>query len=137
MINLAMIHGRITADPELRRIQSGKAVCGFCVAVDTGYGEKKQAQFIDCVAWEKTAEFLCKYFTKGQEIAVTGQLQTRTWEDKRGGKHKATELLARELDFCGKRDPDALPPGFYGPTKAKPLPPAYPDELYSDQDLPF
>jgi len=79
MINLAILHGRLTAIPELRHTESGKAVCSFSIANDTGFGDKKTTHFFGCVAWGSTAEFICKYFTKGQEIAVSGQLQAREW----------------------------------------------------------
>jgi len=102
MVNLVALHGRLTADPELRHTANGTAVCGFTVACSTGYGDKKQAHYIDCVAWRQTAEFLCQYFCKGKEIVVSGQLQTRTFEDRQGNKRKATEVLAQSLDFCGQ-----------------------------------
>lgn len=101
MLNSVTIHGRMVRDPDLRTTQSGKSVCAFCVANDTGYGERKTAHFLDCVAWEKTAELLCSYFAKGQEVLLRGQLQTREYEDREGKKRKATEIVVREVDFCG------------------------------------
>ena len=96
MLNVAVIMGRLTADPELRHTQNGVAVTSFTLAVDRGYvkqGQERQTDWIDVVAWRQTAEFVCKYFTKGQMMAVNGSLQTRTWEDKNGAKHKSTELV--------------------------------------------
>lgn len=98
MLNTAAIMGRLVADPELKHTPSGVAVTSFTLAVDRNYakpGEERQTDWIDVVAWRGTAEFICKYFTKGRMIAVTGSLQTRTWEDKNGSKHKATELVAQ------------------------------------------
>lgn len=87
MLNTAAVMGRFAADPELKHTPSGVAVTSFTLAVDRNYakpGEERQTNWIDVVAWRGTAEFICKYFTKGRMIAVTGSLQTRTWEDKNG-----------------------------------------------------
>lgn len=99
MLNTAAVMGRFAADPELKHTPSGVAVTSFTLAVDRNYakpGEERQTNWIDVVAWRGTAEFICKYFTKGRMIAVTGSLQTRTWEDKNGSKHKAVELVDRK-----------------------------------------
>lgn len=106
MLNVSAINGRLVADPELRHTQSGTAVSSFTVAVDRSYckqGEERQCDFIDCVAWRGTAEFLCKYFHKGQMIAVNGRLQSRTYTDKDGNKRKATEIVADSTEFCGSK----------------------------------
>lgn len=100
-MNNACITGRLVADPELRTTSSGKQVTSFCVAVQDDY-KKDTADYIDCVAWEGQAEFVTKYFHKGKMIAITGKIKTRTYEDKQGKTRKATELVAREIDFCGK-----------------------------------
>ena len=100
MLNIAAFMGRLVAGPELKHTPSGVAVTSFTLAVDRNYakpGEERQTDWIDVVAWRGTAEFICKYFTKGRMIAVTGSLQTRTWEDKNGSKHKATELVAQQV----------------------------------------
>ena len=102
MLNVAVVMGRLTAHPELRHTSSGLAVTSFTLAVDRGYvkqGQDRQTDWIDVVAWRQTAEFICKYFTKGQMMAVQGTLQTRNWEDKNGAKHKSTELLADQVSF--------------------------------------
>ena len=106
MLNSVAIMGRFAADPELKHTPSGVAVTSFTLAVDRNYakpGEERQTDWIDVVAWRGTAEFICKYFTKGRMIAVTGSLQTRVWEDKNGSKHKATDLVAQQVSFCGTR----------------------------------
>lgn len=108
-INTVAITGRIVRDPEIRQTQSGVSVCSFAVAVDRAYksGEERQADFIDCVAWRHSAEFLEKYFHKGDMIGVQGHLQTRNWETDDGQKRKATEIVVDSLSFVGgKRSAD-------------------------------
>jgi len=100
MLNVCAIIGRLVADPELRQTTTGRQVTAIRVAVDRSYGKEKQADFLDVVAWEKTAEFICKYFTKGSLIAVQGSIQTRSYEDKAGNKRTAVEIMAREVSFC-------------------------------------
>lgn len=110
MLNTAAVMGRLAADPELKHTPGGVAVTSFSLAVDRNYakpGEERQTDWIDVVAWRGTAEFICKYFNKGRMIAVTGFLQTRSWEDKNGLKHKATELVAQQVSFCGDKPREA------------------------------
>lgn len=103
-MNTVNIMGRLTRDCELRATQTGKSVASFTIAVDSGYGEKKTANFIPCVAWEKTAEFVNKYFAKGDMIAITGELRSRSYE-KDGQKRTVLEVLVSNVDFCGgKKD---------------------------------
>lgn len=99
MINKAIIMGRLTRDPEIRTTSSGKQVVQFTVAVENGYGENKQTAFINCVAWNKQAEFVEKYFTKGMMIIVIGRIQTRSWDGQDGKTHYATEVVANEVSF--------------------------------------
>mgnify|MGYP002623388786 CR=1 FL=1 len=109
-INIVAITGRLVRDPEIRQTQSGVAVCSFSVAVDRAYksGEERQADFVDCVAWRHSAEFLGKYFGKGDMIGITGHLQTRNWETDDGQKRKATEIVVDSLSFVGgKRNAEA------------------------------
>ena len=104
-INTAVIMGRLTADPELKTTASGLSVLSFSVAVERNYqkeGEEKSVDFINVVAWRKTAEFVSKYFHKGSMIAVEGSIQTRKYEDKDGNKRTAFEILANTVSFCGK-----------------------------------
>ena len=102
MLNLIVIMGRLTRDPELRRTNSGKPVASFTVAVDRDFapeGQDKETDFIDCVAWNGTAEFVSKYFTKGSMIVVSGLLQLRNWTDKEGNKRRSAEILANNVYF--------------------------------------
>ena len=102
MLNKVILMGRLTRDPELKYTPSNVAVCSFSIAVDRRYarpGEQRQADFINIVAWRNTAEFVSKYFVKGQLINVCGSLQTRTWDDAQGVKRYATEVVADEVEF--------------------------------------
>lgn len=112
MLNKAIIMGRLTRDPELKYTPSNVAVCSFSVAVDRKFvkqGEERQTDFINVVAWRSTAEFICKYFTKGRMINVIGSIQTRSWDDTDGKKHYATEIVADEVNFCGDKRSDNAP----------------------------
>lgn len=107
MLNHITIMGRLTRDAELRRTGSGVAVASFTVAVDRDYSQdgQKETDFIDCVAWRGTGEFVSRYFAKGSMIVVSGRLQIRTWTDKDGNKRKAAEVVADEVYFGeGKKD---------------------------------
>lgn len=102
MLNVAIIMGRLTRDPELRRTGSGIAVASFTVAVDRDYtpeGQEKETDFIDCVAWRQTGEFVSKYFTKGSMIVVKGRMQIRSWTDKDGNKRRTAEIVADNVYF--------------------------------------
>lgn len=130
MINNIVIMGRLTKDAEERKTNSGKTVCSFCVAVDDRF-DREKTHFIDVIAWNNTAEFVCKYFHKGSMIAVQGRLTTRMWEDKNGSKHKAVEIVADEVSFCGDKKSDTNHPADVAPPDG---------EDYKDipvDDLPF
>lgn len=106
MINNVVLMGRLTAAPELKTTQSGISTIKFGVAVERRYnkqGEEKQTDFIDCVAWRQTAEFISKYFNKGSMIALVGSIQTRSYEDKNGNKRKAVEVQVENVSFCGSK----------------------------------
>lgn len=106
MINNVVLMGRLTAVPELKTTQNGISTIRFGVAVERRYnkqGEEKQTDFIDCVAWRQTAEFISKYFNKGSMIAVVGSIQTRSYEDKNGNKRKAVEVQVENVSFCGSK----------------------------------
>ena len=109
MVNSVVIMGRLCAAPELKKTQSGISVCSVCVAVDRPRRQDAEAQtdFLDIVAWRQTAEFLARYFGKGQQIAVEGKLQSRTWEDNEGHRRKAVEIVAEQLHFCGSKQDSA------------------------------
>ena len=104
MINMVALMGRLTFEPELRTTPSGVSVIRFQVACDRNYqrsGQDRQADFIDCVAWRQTAEFISRYFHKGSMIAVEGTIQTSNFTDKNGAKRKQIEVLANNVSFCG------------------------------------
>ena len=103
MINKVILMGRLTKNPELRHTNNGTAVTSFNIAVDNGYGENKTTDFINCVAWNKTAEFVEKHFVKGQMIALVGRVSTRTWEGQDGKKNYVTEVTVSEVSFCGSK----------------------------------
>ena len=103
MLNLVVIMGRLTTQPELKTTQNGVSVSPFTVAVNRQYGEQ-QTDFIPCVAWRNTAEFITKYFGKGQSIVIQGSLQQRDFEDKQGNKRTAYEVVVSTADFCGKKE---------------------------------
>lgn len=143
MINSVVLMGRLTADPELRTTTTGKSVCSFSIAVDRSFvkaGEERQADFINIVAWESQANFICRYFSKGSMIAIQGQIQTRRYEDKTGAKRTAFEVIAREVSFCGSKSET----GTVSRPAAPEQPPVYQnanqgdfEEITDDEDLPF
>ena len=102
MLNHSVIMGRFVRDPEIRRTNSGKAVTSFTIACDKP-GRDSGASFIECVAWEKTAEFIDNYFTKGSAIIVEGRLESRQYETKDGQKRTVTEVVVSQAHFCGKK----------------------------------
>ena len=101
-LNHITIMGRLTKDVELRRTPNGVAVASFTLAVDRDFKEKggeKETDFIECVAWRNTAEFVDKYFSKGRVAVVSGRLQIRSWQDKDGNKRKTAEVVAEDVYF--------------------------------------
>lgn len=138
MLNHIAIHGRLTREPEMRQTQSGVSVCNFTVAVDRSFarqGEDRQTDFFDCVAWRGLGEMVGKYFTKGKEIVVTGEMQSRKWQDKDGNNRVSWEIQASSVDFCGSKGdssnsgtsaayPSAAPDGQF-------------EELTDSEELPF
>lgn len=118
MLNKICLCGRLVRDPELRYTQSQKAVAGFTLACERDFsGEEKQADFIEVVAWGKTAEFVKKYFAKGSMAVVSGRLQLRDWTDKDGNKRRTAEVIAENVYFgeSKKKDEpnDAAPRGTF------------------------
>ena len=112
MLNHAVIQGRLTADPELKTTTNGVAVMSFSVAVERNYvpqGQERLTDFISCVAWRNTAEFIKKYFGKGQMIIVEGHIETRQYEDRNGNKRTAVELNAERIHFSGKKESNNAP----------------------------
>lgn len=152
-MNVVCLLGRLTSDPELRRTQSDVAVTSFCVAVDRAYqpkGQERQTDFINMVAWRSTAEFICRYFHKGQRIALNGSLQSRQYTDKEGNKRTAYEVVVDNAYFAeSKREGGGAPaPGSfdssfpaYGSNDSQP---AFStasagdfEEIVGDDELPF
>ena len=105
MLNRVVLMGRLTADPELKKTTSDLSVLSFTVAVERNYsGNKdKQTDFINCVAWRQTGEFIARYFQKGSMIAVVGSSQSRSWDGNDGKKQYATEVVVDEAYFTGSR----------------------------------
>lgn len=124
MMNIAMLQGRLVRDPEVRRTDSGKTCTSFTLAVEWDQKDR-QADFLDCVAWQQTGDFVGKYFLKGDPILIQGSVQNRSWEDKQGNKRTKTEVIAARVWFCG------------GKPKPAPDPMAYPLLEENDGKLPF
>ena len=119
MLNHIVIMGRLTRDPEMRTTQSGVTVTTFTVAVDRDFGGRdggeKQTDFIDCVAWRQTGEYISKYFTKGRMAVVSGRLQSRKWETKEGDKRTSWEVVVDNAYFGdSRRDSDSGHSSSYG-----------------------
>ena len=108
MLNKVILMGRLVADPELKRTPNDVAVCSFRLAVDRPMrsGGEKQTDFIDCVAWRQTAEFVSKYFQKGSMAVVSGRLQIRDWTDRDGGKRRSAEVVVDNIYFGESRRRD-------------------------------
>lgn len=112
MLNHIVIMGRLTRDPELRRTGSGKPVASFTVACDRDFapqGQEKETDFIDCVAWNATGEFVSKYFNKGSMAVVSGRLQIRGWTDKEGNKRRTAEIVADHVYFGESKKAESDP----------------------------
>ena len=147
MLNHIVVMGRLTRDPELRRTSSGTAVASFTVAVDRDFAHKnggeRETDFIDCVAWRSTGEFVSKYFQKGSMAVVDGRLQIRTWTDKDGNKRRTAEIVANSVYFgSAKKDSSpSAPAAEYAP----PMPNEYaydpgadfPEMFDDDPQIPF
>ncbi len=106
MMNVVTLMGRLTADPELKTTNSGLSYCRFSVAVDrdfTKQGEDKQADFINCVAWDKRAEFISRYFSKGSLIALKGSIRTGSYTDNSGNKRYTTDVVIDNVYFTGEK----------------------------------
>ena len=105
-MNKVVLLGRLTKDPEMRTTQNGKSVCSFTVAVDRRFVNaqgNREADFLPCVAWDKTAEFIGKHFCKGRKIAVSGSIQTRNYQAQDGSKRFVTEIMVDEVDFADSK----------------------------------
>lgn len=145
MINMVALMGRLTYEPELRKTPSDVSVLRFQVACDRSYqraGAERQADFIDCVAWRQTAEFISRYFHKGSMIAVEGTIQTSNYTDKNGNNRKQIEVLANNVSFCGSKSEsgNVAPAGGYNepaPSYASADNSDFEEIVDDDDDLPF
>lgn len=138
MLNHTVIMGRLTRDPEIRYTQKGAAVAYFTLAVDRDYkaeGAERETDFIDCVAWRNTAEFISRNFTKGRMVVVSGRLQVRKWQDNDGNTRRSTEVVA-EIVYFGDSKPAAAAAGEQAFTESRP-PQDFSEIPDDDEDLPF
>ena len=140
MLNVAVLMGRLVSNPELRRTPNGVSVTTFTIAVDRSFvkqGAERECDFVDCVAWRNTAEFVCKYFKKGQLAAVQGSIQTRKYTDKEGNKRTAFEVVADNVHFAEpKRDSGNKSTYAHGADVDTQDNGDF-EEMPSDDDLPF
>ena len=143
-MNKVILMGRLTSQPELKTTQSNLAVTSFSIAVDRGYskqGEDKQTDFFNIVCWRQRAEFVCKYFVKGQLIALDGSLQTRQYQDNNGNTRYVTEVVADNVYFTGdKRNAEQQPNQQPQQQNQQQQPQQYQQQninMLVDDDLPF
>lgn len=146
MLNVVAIIGRMVKDPELKTTNSGKSVCSFRIANDSGYKDasgQSRTNWLNVTAWGKTAEFVCKYFPKGALIAIDGRLQTRQYQDKNGQNRTAVEIVAKNVSFCGSKESTSPAPqnAAQRPAATSQRTQGEPDADYAliedDGDLPF
>lgn len=138
MINKVILMGRLTRGPEMRHTNSGTPVTTFSIAINSGYGENQRTDFVNCLAWNKTAEFVTKYFAKGKMIIVIGRITTRSWETQDGKRAYATEVVANEVNFGESK----TSPQLNTPQTAAQQPMQDDDDDFTpldeeDDDLPF
>lgn len=146
-MNLAILMGRLTDTPELRKTNSGLSVTSFSIAINRRFKQdgEQQTDFINCVAWRQTAEFIANYFTKGSMIAVEGSIQTRKYTDRDGNNRTATEVVVNQAHFTGsKRDADGAGSSYNRNEMPREVTPSYSNavsgdfsEIADDDDLPF
>lgn len=144
MLNHVSIMGRLARDPELRTTTSGKSVVSFTIATDRNRKDangQNQTDWIRMTAWEKTAEFICKYFQKGSMIAIDGRLQSKTYQDKNGNNRTDMEVVVEEVNFVGAKsasnaDSNAQPAARQQPTAQPQTAPQF-EDVSDDHDLPF
>jgi len=146
MFNKAILIGRLTADPELKQTTSGISVCSFSIAVDrrfSGRDSERKTDFINITSWRQQAEFVCRYFHKGDAIGIEGSIQTRNYEDKNGNKRTATEVVTDNVFFTGSKSSGGnSAPAYTAPAAGTGMTYASGsvsdfEEVESDNDLPF
>lgn len=146
-MNIVILHGRLTADPTMRQSNSGKAIAGFTVAVD-GFKDKdgnKQTDFIRCTAFGQTAEMLSRYWSKGKEIAIEGNLRQNDYTDNNGTKHNSYQVVVNRVHFCGSKSDNEQQSGNYQSAYPQAAPAGAPlnlnvddfEEIISDGEPPF
>lgn len=138
--NHVVLIGRLTRDVEMRTTQTGKSVASFTVAVNKPYNkehEHPEADFFRCTVWEKTAEFIAKYFKKGDKIAVSGRLTNQEYEDKEGKKQKSTEIVVEEAEFVEKKDNNAVADNTEKKAAQKEEKPVQQSKADMSDELPF
>lgn len=138
-MNVAILMGRLTADPELRHTANNIPVTSFSLAIDRRFktGEERQTDFINIVAWRQTAEFVSKYFSKGQLVAVEGSIQTRRYQDKDGNNRTAFEVVANNVHFAERKDASARPAAESAAPSFSNADTSDFSEIAGDEDLPF
>lgn len=135
-MNIVILHGRLTADPTIRQSNSGKSIAGFTVAVD-GYKDKdgnKQTDFIRCTAFGQTGDMLARYWTKGKEIALEGNLRQNDYTDNNGTKHNSYQVVVNRVHFCGSKSDNQQ--GGQQQNSAQPDFGEY-EEVLNDGEIPF
>ncbi len=133
MLNKVILMGRLTADPEHKQTVSGVSVTSFSLAVErsfSGKGKERETDFITIVAWRQTADFICKYFSKGRMIALEGSIQTRRYEDRNGNKRTAVEVVADHVYFTGEKK-ESVDLSSFNPDDFEEI------DSGGDEDLPF
>ena len=139
MLNEIILQGRLTDTPELKTTNSGKSVCSFSLAVERDFSTdgEKTTDFINIVTWNKTAEFVSRYFAKGKQMVVKGSLQTRKYQTQNGDNRTATEVVAEKVYFCGDKAEQpttqySTPTGGVSQNEAQ-----FEDVRFDDEDIPF
>lgn len=137
--NKVILGGRLTAEPELKQTPNGVSVCSFSLAVNRKFQKEgeQQTDFINCVAWRNTAEFIARYFKKGSSLCVVGNIQTRTWTDQNNQKRYATEVIVDEAMFVDSKSDEQTQPAGYVPEAYTTTETAKFEEIKSDDGLPF
>ena len=136
-LNKVILGGRLTADPELKQTPQGASVVSFSIAVNRR-SKEQVTDFINCVAWRQNAEFICKFFKKGSSICISGNIQTRTWNDQQNNKRYATEVMVDEAFFVDAKTDNAASSSYMGeaPSFQTQPEPKF-EEISGDDDLPF
>lgn len=139
-MNKVILVGRLTRDPEVRYTQTGKAVASFSIAVDSGFGENKRADFIPIVVWDKLAEVCGNNLTKGRRVLVEGRLQIRDYQDKDGQKRRASEIIAQNIEFLDTKQAVSNSIGSApstAPAKSGYDVSSFGTEVFPEEEIPF